>query len=326
MKILLTITKQLTSAFTVLILIAYSFPLLADPYPGMPTRSQNPLLQSYFIPAIPLTSKEGWSTSHSLYITNTYQVDTLANEQMIIDVENTRYDIQVNNTHELWHFNINLSLIDNASGFMDQTIESWHDVFGLPQGGRDKTDHDQILLSYQKNGTAIINSTQAESGLGDIQLATGYQLSKNSQFWVSIELPSDSNEFFSNDGIDLALWYNAFNHSEKLTAYGTFGLVLPADKGIFKGYLNDYYLFGQFGLLYAYHSKYHLFIQTDLHSKIVKNSHLDGLGNSIQAQFGLRLPALIDGYQLDLFFSEDILPGHAPDITFGLKINALFLE
>mgnify|MGYP000057739569 CR=1 FL=1 len=59
----------------------------ADTYPGLPTRSQNPLLQSYFIPAQPLVSDETWSLAHSLYITNTYQTDQNSAEQLLIDVE-----------------------------------------------------------------------------------------------------------------------------------------------------------------------------------------------------------------------------------------------
>ncbi len=319
--------SSVLSAFQLLI-----FPLLlsgfntaaADPYPGLPTRSQNPLLQGYFIPAMPITSEhEPWSFSHALYITNTYQSDKNVTEELLIDVENTRYDFQLTYTHELWHFNLNASLISNQGGFLDQTIEGWHDFFGLPQGGREQAENNQIHLLYQQDGQDIINSTQSEQGLGDIQLAMGYQINKASQLWFSVEIPSsNSSEFMSNDATDLALWYSANSISKSsLSTYGSIGIVFPANSGLLKNRLNDHYLFGQFGLNYIFNPAYHFILQTDFHSEIEKYSQLDAFEPSLQVQFGLRLPTLFESHQLELFFSEDIFPGLAPDITFGLRIS-----
>ena len=298
---------------------------MADPYPGLPTRSQNPLLQSYFIPAIPLTSPDKWTSSQAVYFTNTYQLDKSSQEELIIDVENTRFDFQLTYRHELWLFNINASLINNRSGYLDQTIESWHDIFGLPQGGRNMAENDQINLFYQKDGVNIIDSQQASEGLGDIQLATGYQLNANSQLWLALEIPSSSSEFISNDAIDTAIWYSSISqHSDNFSTYGSIGLAFPANNGLLENRLNKQFTFGQLGLNYAFDPSYHIVLQADFHSEIVKQSCLDAFGHSLQAQFGLRFPSLFEDYQLDLFFSEDIFPGHAPDITFGLRVSPSF--
>lgn len=301
------------------------FPVSAASYPGLPTRSQNPLLQGYFIPASPITIRDRWSFSHSLSITNTFQQEQNSSEKLIIDVENTRYDFQASYLQQDWILNINLSLISNQGGFLDHTIESWHDIFGLPQNGRDSSERNRMRLFYQQQGNTLFDSHRSTTGLGDIQLAAGYRLEHNSQLWFAIELPSNSDEFFSNDGFDLALWYSVFsNSSEKLAPYGTLGAAIPADSGLFENRLNSHFFFAQIGLIYAYQPAYHFFVQSDMHSKIVSGSQLDALGNSLQAQFGLRLPALIDDHQLDIFFSEDIFPGHAPDITFGIRLSPSF--
>ena len=250
-------------------------------------------------------------------------VDASATESLVIDIENKRYDLQATYRHQLWHFNINLSLIDNDAGFMDQTIERWHDFFGLPQGGRDTAANDRIDLFYQQDGVTVIDSQQGDSGLADIQFALGFQLSDRSQVWLGIELPSgDSNPLFSNDGIDLALWYAArSNDDAALQGYGLVGIALPADDGLFEGRLESQVLFGQLGLLYRWRPAWQFFVQADVHSGLVKDTNVDGLDHSLQAQFGLRLPRLMQHYQLDLFFSEDIAPGHAPDITFSLRFS-----
>ncbi len=298
-------------------------PIQAETYPGLPTRSQNPLLQSYFIPAQPQPTGDQWSLVHSLYITNTYQEDQSNTEQLLIDVENYRYDLQLNYRQQAWLFNMNLSLISNDEGFLDQTIENWHDFFGMPQGGRDDVENDQIQLFYQKDGDNIIDSRQSSSGLADIQLAAGYQLSASSQLWAALELPASADsEFISNDAIDAALWYSRwFEHSDKLSSHGQLGVSFPADAGLFEGRLHDQFLFAQYGIIYRIDPSYQILIQADYHSEMVNNSGLDGLEDSLQMQFALGLPRLFDNYQLDLFFSEDIVPGHAPDITFSLRVS-----
>lgn len=305
--------------------LCFSTALQALDYPGLATRSQNPFLQSYFIPAIPVTSEDTLSFSHSLYFTNTYQLDNKGTENLVIDVENTRYDFQMTYREALWHFNLTLPLISNRSGFLDQTIERWHDFFGLPQGGRDSAQNNQINLLYQANGTDIINSQDPSQGVGDIQLAAGYQINSHSQMWFALEIPSaDDSLFISNQEVEYAFWYlSSIRLGDKLNSYGSLGISFPANDGLFKNRTEDQVLFGQMGIIYSMWPRLLMLLQLDFHSSIVENSDLDALGNSVQAQFGLRITELFNQQQLDIFFSEDIFPGYAPDITFGIRLSPL---
>jgi len=292
-------------------------------YPGLPTRSQNPLLQSYFIPATPITSAHDWSFSQSLYITNTYQKEDSSTETALIDVENTRIDIQATYQSAPWFFNINAPYIGNRSGNLDQTIRNWHDFFHLPQGGRDQSINNQLKLLYQKNGTSVVDIEQSDTGLGDIQLALGRQLTSSIQVWIALELPvADSSLLVSNDAIDSALWISgtlaAFSAS---TAYYSAGVAFPANTGLFKNLIEQQFGFAQLGLQIPYNADLQFQLQTDYHSPIVRDSGLKTFDHSLQAQFVLRLPRLFESNTLELFFSEDILPGHAPDITFGLRFS-----
>ena len=65
-------------------------------------------------------------------------------------------------------------------------------------------------------------------------------------------------------------------------------------------------------------------MQFDLHSKTIDDSDLDAFGNSLQIQLGLGFLNLIEDHRLDLFFSEDIKVGSAPDISFGARLMQEF--
>ncbi len=319
-----------TSATALLIAAVCSLSLffstasLAQAYPGLPTRDQTPLLQAYFIPAAPFTPHQGWAFSNSLYVTNTYQFDHSGDENLLIDVENTRFDFQASYVQQDWLLNINIPVIRNNPGFLDQTIVGWHDFFGLPQGGRDQATNNRLQLLVENADGIVIDSTQNDSGIGDIQLAAGYQLSPRQQLWLGIELAVSDNPVISNQSTDYALWYahSGMAHGN-LTPYGLIGLSFPADSGVFKGQLEKQFVFGQLGFIYAWREPYQFFLQSDFHSSLIRKTRLDALGTSLQAQFGVRLPRLFKSLQLELFFSEDIAPGHAPDITFGLRLSPL---
>lgn len=306
-----------------ILLICLPLPVIAQ-YPGLPTRDQNPLIQGYLIPAVPLASIEGkWSFANALYLTNTYQKDENSSQLLVIDVENTRYDFQAAYALNHWNLGLTVSLIDNQAGHLDTLIEDWHDFFGLPQGGRDQVDNDRLQLLYQQNGEDIINSQNTSSGLADIQLSAQYQLRPGHHLWLVLELPSsESSEFISSQGTDLAAAY-AFIHGAdaRLTQYGHIGISILDNKGLLQDKINEHIIFGQWGLRYRYNANFHWLVQADYHSSLLEDPAVDGLDHSLQAQFVLRLPRVLQQHQLEIFFSEDILPGHAPDITFAIRLS-----
>ena len=299
--------------------------LAAASWPGLPTRDQNPLLQGYLIPAQPvLAASDGWSSGLSLFITNTYQRDDSSDQQLLIDAENRRLDLQLGLRRGAWRLGANLSLIDNRAGELDRLILDWHDFFGLPQGGRDAAPLDDLRMYWIDSGNSIFDLGEPVSGLGDLQLSVGYQAGGQHEFWLALDLPSGSNRLLSNDGIDLALWWRwQGDAAQRLQSFASAGISRIHDGGLLEGRLNSGLLFAQGGLRYRWSPSVEALFQADWHSALVEGSSVDGLDASLQGQFGLRFPRLIEGYRLDLYFSEDIYPGHAPDISFSLSLSPL---
>jgi hypothetical protein len=299
--------------------------LAAASWPGLPTRDQNPLLQGYLIPAQPvMAATDGWSGGLSLFITNTYQQDDSGNQQLLIDAENRRLDLQLGLRRGTWRFGANLSLIDNRGGELDRLILDWHDFFGLPQGGRDAAPSNDLRMYWIDDGNVVFDIEEPAGGLGDLQLSAGYQAGDRHELWLTLDLPSGGDRLLSNDGIDLALWWRwRGNDERRLQRFASAGVSRIHDGGLLEGHLGSSLLFAQGGLRYRWSPSVEALFQADWHSAPVKGGSVDGLDASLQGQFGLRFPRLIEGYRLDLYFSEDIYPGHAPDISFSLSLSPL---
>ncbi|MCP4187202.1 MAG: DUF3187 family protein [Gammaproteobacteria bacterium] len=296
---------------------------------GLNTRDQNPMLQAYYLPSIDMQQHEGWHVSHSVYVTNTFQQESRGNENLIIDVENYRYDLSLAYQTKNWRVSTKLPFIANEGGSFDDLIEDWHDFFGLPEGGRNSNPNDQINMSYTRNGNTIFQQNQSNSDIGDIALAFNYRLSHDehgsTEIGLGLELPSGSIDSHSgNEAIDIAFWFGkARKLSEHAAFYGLFGVSIPGKGGPFEDYLKDHIWLGQFGGEYNLYPDITGILQLDMHSATLRNTELKAFGNSVQMQFALQFSNWFDNFHIDLFFSEDISVKTAPDITFGLRLSSV---
>jgi hypothetical protein len=309
-----------------IVLLASAFPVFADG--GFATRDLNPLLQPIYLPTLASFSDgNGWRIDHSFYITNTLQQQDKGDESLLIDVENYRYELGLRYRHDKWLARVEIPLLRNSGGVLDSTIENWHDFFGLPQGKRKQFPRDQIRLDYQRNGSSVQLQDSASGGLGDIAVAIGYQPAGGWAYFAGIELPTGSIEELSgNEATDLALWATRhYRLDEKIGSFALLGVSFPGDSDYLGGLVAERIWVGQFGFDYRFDAGPIATLQFDLHSQSVEESKLTAFGNSVQMQLGLGFPRLIGEHRLDLFFSEDILVGSAPDISFGLRLSRSYL-
>lgn len=294
---------------------------------GLNTRDQNPMLQAYYLPNIDMQEKSGWHMAHSLFITNTFQKQRAGDESLLIDVENYRYDFSMAYQDEDWRIQTTVPFIANDSGSLDGLIEEWHDIFGLPQGGRTSNFDDQINMHYTRDGKTVFEQNRADSALGDIAISFNYRLThtnKNTtELGIGVELPSGSIESNSgNESTDIAVWLSkARKLTDKTTFYGLLGISFIGEGGQLENRLKDRFWLAQFGSEYDFYPDITGILQFDFHTPVLSNTDLDAFGNSLQIQIALQFKSWFDEYHIDLFFSEDIMVESAPDITFGLRVS-----
>lgn len=295
--------------------------------PGLNTRNQNPMLQAYYLPTIDMQKTSGWHMVHSLFITNTFQKEKTSTEKLRIDVENYRYDFSLAYQSEDWRIQTTLPFIANDGGSLDHLIEEWHDIFGLPQGGRTSNPDDQINMLYTRNGKTVFEHNSADSDIGDISVAFNYRLEhtekSTTELGIGMELPTGSIDSNSgNETIDSAIWLsNSRKLTDSTTFYGLFGVSLIGKGGQLEDHLQDLVWLAQLGAEHDFYPDITGILQFDFHTKTLKNTDLDAFGNSLQAQLGLQFKSWLAEYHVDLFFSEDIMVESAPDITFGLRAS-----
>jgi hypothetical protein len=294
---------------------------------GLATRDLNPILQPIYIPAYtPFGSGDGWRIDHSVYITNTSQRENQGDESLDLDVENYRYELGLRYRKDNWLGQVNAPFIANRGGELDHTIENWHDFFGLPGGDRDKFPRNDINVEYVRDGEVEYSQDKSSSGLADISLALGYQLTEETRYFVGIELPTGSESDYSgNEAIDFATWVtHATLINAELSIYGLLGVSFPGDDGNLQGLVVDEIWVAQLGTQYFFNDGIAGTVQFDWHSPVIDDSDLTAFGDSLQMQLGLGFLKLFDNHRLDLFFSEDIKVESAPDISFGMRLAREF--
>ena len=89
-----TIKCKTLILFAWLALLANSYHVAASAI-GLPTRDQNPILQPYYLPTLGFASQPGWQYSNSLFITNTFQTESVNSETLVIDAESYRLEFAI---------------------------------------------------------------------------------------------------------------------------------------------------------------------------------------------------------------------------------------
>ena len=292
---------------------------------GYATRNLNPILQPIYLPThAGFSENDGWRIDHSLFITNTMEDESKGDESIVIDVENYRYELGLRHRRGQWLTRVDVPLVANRGGELDAFIEDWHDFFGLPQGDRDNHPQDQVNISYSRDGTVEYRQDSSSSGIADISLALGYQAQNGIRWFAGIELPTGSADNFSgNEAVDVAAWLSReWQLDDATCSFALLGVSLPGDGGDLEGLLVDQIWVSQVGMGYQFNPSVIATVQLDMHSSTVEDSELTAFGNSLQIQLGLGFPQLFENHRLDVFFSEDILVGSAPDISFGLRLSS----
>jgi hypothetical protein len=272
--------------------------------------------------------------SAGLDIANNYTSAGNSRESLLFDGESYHWQVgYVRGLSRNWDAGVSLGYVDHHGGGLDGFIESWHNLFGLPQGGRDTAERNRLDYSYVRNGETQFDLTVPTGGVGDLRLYLGRQLmatpGRAISLRFSLELPTGNSRRLTGSGSwDAALWLSG-EEAWRTTAHrfalfwgggllgSNAGDLLPEQRRKLAG-------LAHLGGAWSPCSWLILQLQLDAHSSLFKDSGLDEIDQaSVQLGMGGQL-SLWRQTHLELAVVEDLLVGTAPDVVFHVAIAHRF--
>ena len=258
---------------------------------------------------------------------------TAESEQALLDGETYRTGFALRaGFRDRWEYFLELSAIGHHGGRFDTFIETWHDVFGLPQGDRDITRRNRLAIVYGNADGEQVGIRKSETSLADLGIGAGYSVPdwpiQNDGLTVRamVRLPTgDDRSLAGSDGLSASVWAETsgalpWSGMSRTWLYsGALGMVAARPPEQLSELGDPFLVFGRFGITWRPLPRLDLSAQLDVHSSPYGASALDvladpsiilGLGGSLQ---------ILENATLEIAVTEDDgMHRSAPDI--GLHV------
>lgn len=308
-----------------------------SPAPVRPVYSfnQSPLIQIYGLPALGesrvLPLDESTLSVH-LQIANHFTGSSHGSEVLSLDGETRRWTLawrQGLGGGKEW--GLELPYLSHGGGFLDRSIEEFHDLFGMPQYGRTDIPRKRIDYRYERQGVSLVNLNRAVSGMGDVRLSAAKRADAESAAggyaatWrASLKLPTgDDSKLLGSGSTDLAGWLSAatIRSPDKWSFYGGGGLLLMTEGNVMPAQQRHLVAFGTLGISRKFRPQLSLIAQLDTHSPFYSGSGLRQLGRyAVLGLLGLDWEFAPRKF-LAFSVSEDMVVGASPDVAFNLSLT-----
>jgi len=264
-------------------------------------------------------SQASWSSS--LVITNTLNIEDYGDESIYLDYEAYRFNLSYQyGLSDRWNLKLDIPLIYQSGGVFDSAIDSWHQLFGMPRGKRPFVEHDQYDVQYAYQSQTLVELDEANTNLGDIQVAIAYDLlddaRTNISIWSSLKLPTgDEDRLTGNGATDISAWLALDQRlSENWLLNMNAGAIVLGANDYKDMPLSDFVLYGHVMLGWLVTESIDLKLQLQAHSSYYDQSQLSMLGDTYFLTFGGGVK-IDQCNQLELAFSEDIKVDASPDAS-----------
>lgn len=248
-------------------------------------------------------------------------------EQLIVDAETREARVTIGHTWSNgFAAQLELPYRYTGGGVLDDAIDSWHDLFDLPEGARATLPTDRIRIAYARNGAVLLDVDSSASGVSDVSLDFGYSLQSTTATdiaaWLSVKLPTGDAERLTGSGatdVSLAI---AGGHqlNQDWSLFAQVAVTRLGDGDRLSAQQSDVVWSGFAGVGWRAWRGLEVKAQLDAHSAVFDEVDLDFLGDALVLTVGgdYRFES---GWQFDLAVSEDIAVESASDVVFvfGLR-------
>jgi hypothetical protein len=264
-------------------------------------------------------------------VASQFSQDAEADAAAVIDVETTTFLLSLDHGFtERWSAGLELPLLHHDGGFLDSIIDDYHDLLGLPDGGRPSRPNNEVFVAWRDGALLRRSLISSASGVGDVRVHVARALTtapeRTTALRLGVELPTGRvRDLTGNDGVDLSVALHVTDRrllrSSAWTVHGAAGVLVQLDRDEVYGRDGESFAaFGNLSLAWRLSERWTLKGQLDGHSRTADTRLRQVGGWSVQALLGASL-RLSDRFRFEGGFAEDLPPGSAPDVAFMFALR-----
>jgi hypothetical protein len=276
------------------------------------------------------STREGGSFGIALHgsVASHYVSDSGEGERVLLDGETQRFALQARyGLAEDWELELEVPWLRHSGGELDDLIDSWHDLWGMPDGGRSAAPADRLRYGYRGDGGQFLLEDDG-SGLGDISLSLHHTFYRDDEAAASVAVgykfaSGEERDFLGSGGDDV---YAVLRFSSgmlqdlPLRWHGQLGYLRAGASDLLKPLQERDLWFAGLTLDWAIAPTWSLLAQVDSHAAPL-DSELTALGDdAVFLTLGARW-RFAQEWAVDVSFIEDIRVETAPDITFQASLR-----
>lgn len=291
-------------------------------------RNQFPLFfhinQPYLEKAVPEDSLS-IGLSHSSIFMVKQSADWSVDMDMEITGLDIRYRTDISNLFEL---GIDIPLLTFNSGFMDNALSSYHEMFGFPDYGRSSRPPEVFAYEVRRNGAIVIKGENGIIGIGDTRFSAKRVLFSEGpvvSLRADMEIPTGTaSKGFGSGSFDFGIAVLIDKRiNEKVTSYINLGVVFPGDLKAHETVSLRNFAYAGAGVEAALWNNIAVLGQLFIQGSPFPKTGIPTIDRpSVLLSLGGRYSSGNDTFELS--FSEDPNTAGAPDFTIAFSLKKKF--
>lgn len=303
---------------------------------GFQLANENPLTAIHGLPkqlsADKFLKPSQHSVSISLDASSHFIKKESGDDTLLIDGETLTAELSAEFAiSETFHWGVRIPYVYHSGGVLDNTVDTWHELTGLPDGGRSTEPVDQLNYVYVKDGVTAYQLNNDENSVGDITVfghwlqtpGDSWQLGYNAQF----KAPTGKAQSLSgSEASALAFWVDVatIEQSGKRLHHNFAAGVSFHDRGeILSQQQENIVPFLSYTGAWRWTDNVTVKGQIYGHGPVWKDSEITAFTQeAVQGALGINWDYSNEGgYEYELAIVEDLLVRTAPDVSLIFTIT-----
>lgn len=277
--------------------------------------------------ATELATPGSWQFATHIGIASHFAVDSNSREAVNLDGETWRvaFDLRYG-LAEGWELQFEVPVLSHDGGSLDSLIDGWHDLWGMPDGGRNQVPRDRLDFRYA-SALSGFELGDSSGGVGDITLALNRALYRDDSWQLGAGLgykfaSGRERDFLGSGAGDAFALLRASRAApgSRFSWQGQAGYLRAGRSDLLGAAQERDLWFAGVGVDWAWLDSLSLLLQLDSHSAPLDSSLTALGGTALLLTAGARW-RFSPEWALDLGFAEDIRVESAPDVTFQASLR-----